>query len=93
MSADEYLNLATDIRPLIMEIRRQKQASGRLQPSASRVDRSQLFSAESRRRLLDKVAALVDENYAGRSGMCLQFAELLHRALTHMRFPSQGQIL
>jgi hypothetical protein len=92
MSADEYLNLAPKIRPLIMEIRRQKQAGERLQPSASLVDRSQILTVESRRKLLDKVAALVDENYAGRSEMCLQFADLLHRALTYIRFPAQGVV-
>jgi hypothetical protein len=90
MSADEYLNLAPEIKPLVTEIRRQKQAGERLRPSVSLVDRSQILTAESRGELLDKVAALVDENYAGRSEMCLQFANLLDRALTHMRFPSQG---
>jgi len=33
MSVDEYLNLAPEIRPLIAEIRRQKEAGERLRPS------------------------------------------------------------
>lgn len=90
MSADEYLNLAPEIRPLILEIRRQKQAGERLRPSSSLVDRSRMLTSEYRIKLLDKVAALVDENYAGRSEMCQQFADLLHRALTYMQFPSRG---
>jgi hypothetical protein len=42
-----------------------------------------------RDKLLDAVAELVDENYAGRAEMCLQFAGLLHRALSHLKFPSR----
>ena len=44
-----------------------------------------MLTPECRIRLLDKIAALVDETSAGRSEMCQQFAELLHRGLTHMR--------
>jgi hypothetical protein len=51
-----------------------------------------MLTAESRMKLLDRIAALVDENYAGRSEMCLQFADLLHRALTYMQFPSRGVV-
>jgi len=90
MSVDEYLNLMPEIRPLIAEIRRQKEAGERLRPSAALVDRSRMLTPESRMKLLDRIAALVDENYAGRSEMCQQFADLLHRALTHMQFPSRG---
>jgi hypothetical protein len=89
MSVDECLNLAPEIRPLVTEIRRQKEAGKRLRPSAALVDRSRMLTPDSRMKLLDRVAELVDENYAGRSEMCQQFAELLHRALTHMQFPSR----
>jgi hypothetical protein len=89
MSVEEYINLAPEIRPLITKIRRQKEAGERPRPSAALVDRSQLLTPESRTKLLDKIAELVDENYTGRSEMCLQFADLLHRALTHMQFPSR----
>jgi hypothetical protein len=41
---------------------------------------------------LDKAATLVDENYAGRSEMCQQFADLVSRALTHLKFPSRGAV-
>jgi hypothetical protein len=45
-----------------------------------------------RDKLLDAVAALVDENYGGRSEMCLQFASLLHRSLDHLKFPSRSAV-
>src|ERR1700675_3402222 len=89
VSVDEYLKLAPGIKPLITEIRRQKEAGERLRPSASLIDRSQMLTKESREKLLNKIAELVDENYAGRSEMCQQFADLLHRALTHLQFPSR----
>jgi hypothetical protein len=89
MSVEEYLRLAPEIRPIIEEIRRQKVAGERLRPSTSLIDRARILTAETRRKLLDKIAALVDENYAGRSEMCQQFAVLLHRALAHVRFPSR----
>jgi hypothetical protein len=41
-------------------------------------------------KLLDRIAALVDEDYAGRSEMCQQFADRLLRALTYTQFPSRG---
>jgi hypothetical protein len=90
MSVDEYINLAPEIRPLITEIRRQKEAGERLRPSSALVDRSRMLASESRVRLLDKIAALVDENYAGRSEMCQQFADLLNRGLMYMQFPSRA---
>src|SRR5262245_5773832 len=90
VSVDDYLKLVPEIKPLITEIRRQKQAGERLRPSAALIDRSGMLTAEARAKLLDKIAALVDENYAGRSEMCQQFADLLHRALTHLQFPSRG---
>lgn len=56
------MNLAPEIRPLIMEIRRQKESGLRLRPSARLLDRSRILTPESRIRLLDKIAELVDEN-------------------------------
>ena len=92
VSVEEYLKLVPEIRPLIAEIRRQKEVGERLRPSASLIDRSQMLTEESRGKLLDKIAALVDENYAGRSEMCQQFADLLHRGLAYLKFPSRGVV-
>jgi hypothetical protein len=89
-SADEFLEtLPSHAKLLVTEIRRQKQAGERLRPSSTLLDRSTLLTKAQREKLLDKVAALVDENLAGRSEMCLQFADLLYRALLHLRFPAR----
>jgi hypothetical protein len=51
-----------------------------------------LLSAQVRHRLLDKVAYLVDENIFGRSEMCMQFADLLRLALTHLKLDARAAI-
>jgi hypothetical protein len=89
MSADEYLRLMPGLDTVVAEIRRQKQRGERQWPSSSFIDRSTLLTSEIRERLIDKVAALVDENLFGRSDMCVQFAKLLDRALTHFNLKSR----
>jgi hypothetical protein len=90
ISAEEYVALLPPaMRQLVNEIRRRKQAGERLRPSGSLIDYSALLTREHRNDLLDGIASLVDENYAGRAETCLQFADLLNRALTHLRFPSR----
>src|SRR5579884_1611258 len=89
-SPDEFLKmLPSHARALVMEIRRQKNAGNRLRPSSTLLDHSMLLTKAHRIRLLDAVAALVDENLAGRSEMCLQFADLLYRALVLLDFPAR----
>lgn len=90
VSADEFLEtLPPHAKFLVTEIRRHKQAGERASPSSTLLDRSSLLTNAHRGRLLDAVAALVDENLAGRSEMCLEFADLLHRALVHLKFPAR----
>jgi hypothetical protein len=90
VSADEFLRtLPSQVRELVEEIRRQKQTGKRRKPSSLLVDRSMLLTEAHRGKLLDAVATLVDENVAGRSDMCLQFADLLYRALVHLNFPAR----
>jgi hypothetical protein len=90
VSAGEFLRmLPSRVRELVAEIRRQKQAGERRKPSSTVMDRSVLLTAVHRGKLLDAVAALVDENLAGRSEMCLQFADLVYRALVHLDFPAR----
>jgi hypothetical protein len=90
VSAVEFLGtLPSQIRLLVTEIRLQKQAGKRPTPSSTLLDRSTLLTKAHREKLLDAVAALVDENLTGRSEMCLQFADLLHRALLHLKFPAR----
>jgi hypothetical protein len=89
-TADEYLKvLPAGSQALIAEIRRQKAADSRPRPSGSLVGFSVVLTEPRRRALLDAVAALVDENLSGRSDMCQQFADLLHRALTHLSLTSR----
>lgn len=90
ISVDEFIEFAPEVQPLVAEIRRQKQNGERSCPSAKLIDKSSLMTAIHRKRLLNQIASLVDENYAGRSEMCQQFALLLDRSLKHLQFPSTG---
>lgn len=92
LTVDQYLDHVPELKSIAAEIRRQKLASARLRPSKSLVDQSSMLTKEFRAQLLDKVAELVDENVVGRSDMCLQFADLLNRALTYMHFPSRAVV-
>ncbi|MGD0222731.1 MAG: hypothetical protein ABSF71_10360 [Terriglobia bacterium] len=76
---------------MVEDIRRQKREGVRPRPSTTLIDRSSLLTNEHRRSLLDAVAALVDENLTGRSDMCQQFADLLHRGLTYLNYTSRPQ--
>lgn len=90
MSVEEYLNLAPEIRPLIIEIRRQKESGSRLRPSASLVDRSRVLTPGIPYEAAGSDRSPGRRNYAGCSEMCQQFANLLHRGLTYMQFPSRA---
>ncbi len=72
------------IRAFVESIRAQKQGGQRPLPSSTIIDQSNLLSKSVRYGLLDKVASLVDENYCGRSEMCIQFARLLGLSLRHV---------
>ena len=54
--------------------------------------REAVIKLETLSRFLTPAELLIDENYAGRSEMCQQFADLLHRALTHLQFPPRWVI-
>ena len=89
MSPDEFLSLAPrEVQERAYQIRAQKRGRSRPPPSARLVDRSALLTPEFRAWIIDTVAALVDENLFGRSEMCMQFAALLQRALTHLGLPA-----
>ncbi len=93
MSVDECLSLApAPIQERALRIRAQKKDSARPRPSARLVDRSKLLTKELRVKLLDSVAALVDENLFGRSEMCIQFADLFQRALVHLGLPARAVV-
>lgn len=93
MSVDDCVKrLPESMRQLVDEIRRQKREDLRKRPSTTLIDRSETMTNTARAKLLDAVSALVDENYAGRAEMCLQFAALLNRALQHLHFPSRAVV-
>ncbi len=93
ISADDFLRIApASIREFAFRIRAQKNEGRRPQPSAKLIDQSTLLTRELRAKLLDTVAALVDENLFGRAEMCLQFADLLCRALVYLQCPARAVI-
>jgi hypothetical protein len=89
-SADEFLaSLPPTFQEIVHRIRREKAAGTRPKPSSMLVDASQLLDAQKRHAILDRVAGLVDENLSGRSDMCQHFADLLCRALVHLKIPAR----
>jgi hypothetical protein len=74
-SVEEYVSqMPPPLQGIISRIRAQKESDSRSRPSASLMDKSAVLTPVKRAALLDRVAELVDENVAGRSDMCLQFA-------------------
>lgn len=89
LSVEEWLKEAgPDARMLVAKIREQKKSGARPKPSEKFLDKSKLLTPAFRAALLDRVAELVDENYAGRSEMCEQFATLVQKALVHLGLPA-----
>lgn len=90
INSTEYMSMhSTATKELILDIRQQKQTASRPKPSTYLIDRSTILSSESRCKLLDKAAELVDENITGRSDMCWQFAQLLSNALNFLNCPAK----
>jgi hypothetical protein len=93
MSVDDWVKqLPSEAKAIVEEIRRQKRGGLRSRPSGTLVDRSIVMTKPIRGKLLDAVADLVDENYVGRAEMCIQFAALLDKALSHLDFPSRSVV-
>jgi hypothetical protein len=90
---DEFFALSgREFQGIISDIRAAKDDGSRPVPSASLMDRSALLTPAKRAALLDHVASLVDENLAGRSEMCIQFAQLIHLALSHLGMNSEAVV-
>ncbi len=90
VTAEEYYDLLpTNFKEVINKIRKEKTNKMRPVPSLKLIDKSNLLDSNSRAKLIDQVALLVDENLAGRAEMCIQFAILLSRALEYLNFPSK----
>jgi hypothetical protein len=90
-TVDEYVSMVPPIvQGIISRIRAEKESDARSRPSTSLIDSSAMFTPGKRAALLDKVAEFVDENVAGRSDMCLQYAKLMSLALNHLEFNSHA---
>jgi hypothetical protein len=89
-TVEQYFRaVPAETRSAIEDIRLQKTSGVRPRPSTVLTGSSSMLTPTHRGAMLDAVAALVDENLCGRSDMCQQFADLLHRALQHLNFPSR----
>lgn len=91
ITAEEFLScMPQQFRAIVESIRTQKLVNARPIPSSCIIDSSSVANSALRSELLDKVAILVDENLAGRSEMCGQFALLLAMALTKLGYPARA---
>lgn len=91
LSASQFFDmLPPEGQEIINSIRQEKEAGIRSRPSANLVDCSSLMTEVQRKAILDKIAGLVDENICGRSDMCMQFADLLSRTLSHLKFSARS---
>lgn len=93
VSVEDFFNMLSEEGKKVVEnIRAQKKGGLRPKPSSTMIDDSNILNRESRTIIIDKVAELVDENLAGRSEMCIQFADLVQKALTHLQISSEAII-
>jgi hypothetical protein len=90
-TAEEFLRSAPKAaQDLASQIRKQKKDGNRPRPSDQILDSSILLTKTLRSQLMDQVASLVDENLFGRAEMCMQFADLLQRALSRFNLPARS---
>src|SRR4051812_47351385 len=80
-AATYYSGLSRPFQHVVDQIRASKEGGQRRRPSSRAIFVQPGPTPDWRPALLDKVAALVDENVFGRSEMCLQFAALLRSGL------------
>ena len=91
LSADQYVSrMPQPIQGIVATIRAAKETDSRPWPSSTLIDYSNILTPGKRVALLNKAAELVDENVAGRSDMCLQFAALLNLSFRHLGFDSRA---
>ncbi|MCB8817392.1 hypothetical protein [Desulfosporosinus shakirovi] len=89
-SVEEFFEqLSLSDRKPITKIREEKRKGLRPLPSEKLIDSSTVLNSDFRRALLNKVAMYVDENLAGRSEMCIQFASLLSLSLRSLGIQSR----
>lgn len=75
------LGTEKDISKLLKTIKGQKSSGNRPYPSLKAISMGEVPNEKIRKNLLDICAELVDENWAGRSEMCIYYAVLMRNAL------------
>jgi transglutaminase superfamily protein len=96
-TVDEFIAMLVDAgeSDILERLRRLRSAKAhglRLMPSARLISTGDSPDVETRRRFVDTVAVLVDENLFGRSEMCIQFAALLARALRGLGISAEARM-
>lgn len=71
LTKEDLLSFPPPARIHIDKIRREKFNHTRPRPSQTLIDKSTIMSSDQRKRLLDAVALLVDQDLFGRCGMCV----------------------
>ncbi|MAV31314.1 MAG: hypothetical protein CL866_02035 [Cycloclasticus sp.] len=84
--------LPPDLAAFLRKIRKQKRKGARPKPSSNLIDESKITTPEYRRKLIDKVCALIDERLFGRHEMCKQCAVLLERSLISLGYEAKAVI-
>lgn len=89
-SVEEFFEqLSLSSRKIVKKIREEKIKGLRPLPSEKLIDCSTVLNSDFRKKLLNKVAMYVDENFAGRSEMCSQFASLMSLSLRNIGIQSR----
>ncbi len=70
-----------EMKEIVFKIRDEKNNKSRPLPSVVLLENSDILTSGKRKKLIDKIAMLVDENLTGRSDMCQQFSMLLSKSL------------
>jgi len=84
--------LPPDLSAFLKKLRKQKRKGIRPKPSIRLIDESSILDEKFRKKLLNKVAELVDERLFGRNEMCKQFAVLMERSLNELGYNANAVI-
>jgi hypothetical protein len=77
---------------ILERVLKEKKEGTRRLPSSTLISNGDLPAIEDRKFLIDACARLVDENWSGRSDMCIYFAALLRHGLGLLGYQSVVQV-
>ncbi len=81
-----------DLQAVLARIMKEKEVGARILPSRSLISVGEIPPDDVRRFLVDTCATLVDENWCGRSEMCIYFAVLLRHGLRQLGYAADVEI-